>query len=218
LKGDSFHGGAFARINSGSLFMDASFLAGSTDQKATRQVFLGGLGGAMSSKFNTSEYASHIRIGCVLPNIAGAYQLTPSLGLVCNGYSQGGASETGTDSGAAGLSTEKKSASAWQTRFGSDISRAFKVANVNGVLSSSLHWIHDFDKGARATPTRFQGAGSGVGAFNALGSTIGADAFEVGVSASLDVTSRTTVRAGANWQLRDGSSQPGASIGVGIRF
>ena len=218
LKGDSFHGGAFAQVNAGSLVLDASFLAGSAEQKASRQVSLGGLGGTLSSRFDTSEYAGHLRAGWLVPNVAGAFHLTPSLALMCNGYAQGRVNENGNDSSGAGIVADKKSASAWQTRLGSDLSRAFKISNAEGLLSTSLHWIHDFDRGARSTLTRFQGAGVDASGFDSLGSAVSADAFEFGVSASVEVTTRTTLRASGNWQVREGSSQPGFNVGISVKF
>lgn len=218
LKGDSFHGGAFAQVNAGSLFLDASFLAGCVEQKSSRQVSLGGLGGTLSSRFDTSEYAGHLRAGWLMPNVAGAFQLTPSFAVICNGYAQGKVNESGSDSSGSGIVADKNSASAWQTRLGSDLSRAFKISNAEGLLSTSLHWIHDFDGGARSTLTRFQGAGLDAGGFESLGSAVGPDAFEFGVSASVDVTRRTTLRASGNWQVREGSSQPGFNVGISVKF
>ena len=171
----------------------------------------------MRSKFDTSEYAAHLRAGWVVPNVAGAYQFGQSLALVCNGYSQGGVTESGNDSASAGVVTEKKTANALQTRLGSDISRKFKVATRDGVLSTSIHWIHDFDQGGRSTTTRLQGA-SATTSFDSQGSSIGSDAFEIGVAASVDVTTRAALRAVGNWQLRDGSSQPGFNVGLNVKF
>jgi uncharacterized protein with beta-barrel porin domain len=216
LKGDSFHGGAYAQVTAGSLFLDASLLAGNVDQKVSRQVALPGLGGSANSAFSTSEYAAQLRAGVTVPTISGAYLCTPSFSLLCNGFSQDAVNETGLDG--ISIATAKKSLTSWQTRIGNDVSRAFKVGGSDGVLSASFHWIHDFDNNARATTATLSGAAAGAGTFRSFGSKVGAETFEFGISAGLEVSKRTTLRAGGNWQVREGASQPGVNVGVSVRF
>ena len=83
-------------------------------------------------------------------------------------------------------------------------------------LSASVYWVHDADKGARSVSTRFNGANAG--SYAADGEAVGANALEVGVSAGVDLTPRTSARINGVWQVREGSSQPGANLGITVRF
>ena len=214
LKGDNFHGGAYARLESGQRFIDASFLAGSAEQKAERFVVFGPLGGKGSAKFNTSEYAAHVRMGLVIPEAAKGLSLKPSFAVLLNGYSQGGASESGLEG--VGVTTDKVTGSAWQTRLGTEASKAFKVAGKAADLSASVYWVRDASKGARSANTKFNG--SNVAGYSASGEAVGANAVEIGLGAGVDLSKRTSARLNGVWQVREGSSQPGFNLGLTVKF
>jgi len=214
LKGDNFHGGAYARLESGHSFFDASFLAGSAEQKTERFVVFGPLGGKGSAKFNTSEYAAHVRMGLVIPEAAKGLSLKPSFAVLLNGYSQGCISESGLDG--VGVTTEKVTGSAWQTRLGTEASQAIKVAGKGADLSASVYWVRDAAKGARSTNTRLNG--SNAASYSASGEAVGANAVEIGLSAGVDLSKRTSARLNGVWQVREGSSQPGFNLGLTVKF
>jgi autotransporter-associated beta strand protein len=211
LKGDNFHGGVYAHVESGMSFFDGSFLAGRTEQKTTRTVSIGGVSGTGNAKFNTSEYAAHVRFGVVLPEVAKGLTLKPSFAVLLNGYSQGGATESGL--AGVGVITEKVSDTAIQTRLGLEAGHAVKVVGKAAELSASLYWVHDADKGPRSVGTRFNG--SNAPGYTAEGEAVGA---EVGLGASLTLTQRTSARLNGVWQVREGSSQPGVNLGLTVRF
>jgi outer membrane autotransporter protein len=148
LKGDSFHGGLYAHVEAGMPFFDVSWFAGSIDQTAARSITAGSYSASANSKFQSSEYAVHLRGGLNIPKVAGSYLVTPSLALLCNGYSQNGVSESTADGAA--LTTDRVSKSAWQSRLGSEISRSFKAGTKPANLLASAYWIHDFDRAARS--------------------------------------------------------------------
>lgn len=214
LKGDNFHGGAYARVENGRSFFDASFLAGSAEQKALRSVVLGPLGGKGSANFNTSEYAAHVRMGLVIPEAAKGLSLKPSFAVLLNGYSQGGSSESGLDG--VGVTTDKVTGNAWQTRLGTEASQAFKVAGKAADLSASVYWVRDASKGARSANTKFNG--SNVAGYSASGEAVGANAVEIGLGAGVDLSKRTSARLNGVWQVREGSSQPGFNLGLTVKF
>ncbi len=215
LAVDSFHGGSYANVDLGVVFFNAGFLAGSADQSVKRDVSLAGLGGTARSKFQSSEYSAHAGGGLNFSDVRG-FTIVPSLSLVSSGVVQDGLSESGA--GPLSVSTQRKTLHTWQTRMGTEVSRKFKVAGNGLGLSSSVNWVHDFNSKPLGTMTQFTEASSAVGAYQSLGSRIGADAIEIGVGAMLDVSERTSVRVNGNWQIRDGSNQPGASVGVNVRF
>ena len=214
LKGDNFHGGVYAHMESGMNFLDASFLAGRAEQTATRSVSLGGVSGQGTAKFNTSEYAAHVRLGVLLPEVAKGLTLKPSFAVLLNGYSQGGATESGL--AGVGVITEKASGTAWQTRLGLEAAQAVKFAGKAAELNASVYWVRDANKGPRSVATRFNG--SNAPGYIAEGEAVGANALEVGVGASLTLTQRTSARLNGVWQVREGSSQPGVNLGLTVRF
>ena len=216
VKGDSFHGGMYAHIEAGMPFFDVSWLAGSIDQTSARSISVGTYATSSSAKFQSSEYAVHLRGGLNIPKVAGSYLVTPSLALLCNGYSQNGVSES-TGDGAA-LTTDRVSKSAWQTRLGSEISRSFKAGTKPANLLASAYWIHDFDRAARSVNTRFSGASSAAGSYTTSGDAFGADGFEFGLGASVGLSPRTSARLSGSWQIRDGSNQPGVNLGLTVQF
>lgn len=216
LKADSYHGGVFGSLNLGGAFVDTGFLAGSADQSVTRDVNFNGLGGTGRAKFQSSEYSVYLRGGLKLKDTAGKWLVTPSLAVMNSGVRQDGAAESGA--GGASVSTDSKSANSWQSRVGTELSRKFKVSTRDAEISSSVHWVHDFSGRALSSQTRFNDVPRSLGTFESAGSRMGADAFELGLGASLGVSERTSVRVNGNWQIRDGCNQPGASFGVNVRF
>jgi len=216
LKGDSFHGGLYAHVEAGMPFFDVSWFAGSIDQTAARSITAGSYSASANSKFQSSEYAVHLRGGLNIPKVAGAYLVTPSLALLCNGYSQNGVSESNADGAA--LTTDRVSKSAWQSRLGSEISRTFKAGTKPANLLASAYWIHDFDRAARSVNTRFSGASSAAGSYSTSGDAFGADGFELGLGATIALSPRTSARLNGNWQIRDGSNQPGVNLGLTVQF
>jgi autotransporter-associated beta strand protein len=216
LSVDSFHGGSYANVDLGRAFINAGFIAGSADQTVRRDVSLGGLGGAARSKFQTSEYSAHLGGGFQFENLVRGISVIPSVSIVSSGVVQDGSRESGA--GPLSVSTSRRKLSAWQSRTGTEVSRRFTVAGGGLNLSSSVHWVHDFDSKPMSTPTRFNEASGRVGAYQSLGSRVGADAFEFGVGAALEVSERTTIRLNGNCQIREGSNQPGASLGINVRF
>jgi outer membrane autotransporter protein len=197
-------------------FFDVSWLAGSVDQTSARSVSVGNYATSTSAKFRSSEYAVHLRGGLNIPKVAGSYLVTPSVALLCNGYSQNGVSES-TGDGAA-LNTDRVSKSAWQSRLGSEISRSFKAGTKPAALLASAYWIHDFDRAARSVNTRFSGASSAAGSYTTSGDAFGADGFELGLGASVALSPRTSARLNGSWQIRDGSNQPGVNLGLTVQF
>jgi len=216
VKGDSFHGGMYAHVEAGMPFFDVSWLAGSIDQTSARSISVGTYATSTSAKFQSSEYAVHLRGGLNIPKVAGSYLVTPSLALLCNGYSQNGVSESGADGAA--LTTDRVSKSAWQSRLGSEISRSFKAGTKPAALLASAYWIHDFDRAARSVNTRFSGASSAAGSYTTSGDAFGADGFEFGLGASVGLSPRTSARLSGSWQIRDGSNQPGVNLGLTVQF
>jgi len=178
-------------------------------------VSLGTYGAEASAKFDTTEYGVHLRSGLRL-KAAEKLQLTPSLAIQWNGYNQSAVKEAGA--GGASVLTDSKSASAVQTRLGTEAARGFTVSGKEGQLTASAYWLHDVGRSARSVKTRFGGASSTVDGFESSGEALGADAFEFGVGAHLGLTRRTTLRANGAWQIRDGGSQPGFNIGVTVQF
>jgi autotransporter-associated beta strand protein len=215
LKADSFHGGAFAHLEAGVPFVDASFLVGNADNRATRMVSLGTYGAGASAKFDTTEYGVHLRSGLRL-KAAENMQLTPSMAVQWNGYNQSAVNEAGA--GGASVLSGSRSANAVQTRLGTEAARGFKLSGKEGQLTASAYWLHDFGSTARSVKTRFAGAASSVEGYESSGEALGADAFELGFGAQLGITSRTSLRASGAWQIRDGSNQPGFNIGVTVQF
>jgi uncharacterized protein with beta-barrel porin domain len=150
----------------------------------------------------------------VLPEVAKGLTLKPSFAVLLNGYSQGGATESGL--AGVGVITEKVSDTAIQTRLGLEAGHAVKVVGKAAELSASLYWVHDADKGPRSVGTRFNG--SNAQGYTAEGEAVGANALEVGLGASLTLTQRTSARLNGVWQVREGSSQPGVNLGLTVRF
>jgi autotransporter-associated beta strand protein len=214
LSGESFHGGAFVHAESGGHFVDASILAGRAEQTAVRNVNLGAVSGQGRARFSTGEYAGHLRFGLQTSELAKGLTLKPSVAVLFNGYSQGGAAESGLDG--VGVVTRKESGAAWQTRLGFE---AMKKAQLGGKafdLLASAYWVRDANRSARSVETRFNG--SSVGGYSAEGSALGANGLELGVGAGVNLTPRTSARLNGVWQVREGSSQPGVNVGVTVQF
>jgi uncharacterized protein with beta-barrel porin domain len=133
---------------------------------------------------------------------------------LANGYSQGAASESGLSG--VGVATEKTSDTAWQTRLGLEAMKAVSVQGKALDLLASLYWVRDASRSARTVATRFNG--SGAPAYMAEGDSVGANAFEAGIGASLTITPRTSARLNGVWQVRENSSQPGVNLGITVRF
>ena len=214
LSGESFHGGAFVHAESGSRFVDASILAGRAEQTAVRNVSLGTASGQGRARFSTGEYAGHLRFGLQTSELAEGLTLKPSVAVLFNGYSQGGAAESGLDG--VGVVTRKESGAAWQTRLGLE---AMKMAQLGGKafdLLASAYWVRDANRNPRSVETRFNGSSSG--GYSAEGSALGANGLELGVGAGVNLTPRTSARLNGVWQVREGSSQPGVNLGVTVQF
>jgi autotransporter-associated beta strand protein len=214
LSGESFHGGAFVHVESGSRFLDASILAGSAEQTAVRNVSLGPVSGQGRARFSTGEYAGHLRFGVQLDEVAQGLTLKPSLAVLFNGYSQGAATESGLDG--VGVVTQKKDAVAWQTRLGFEALKKAQLGGKSLDLLASAYWVRDANKNSRSVETRFNG--SSAPEYSAEGSALGANALEVGVGAGVTLTPRTSARLNGVWQVREGSSQPGVNLGVTVQF
>jgi uncharacterized protein with beta-barrel porin domain len=149
-----------------------------------------------------------------LNELAKGLTLKPSVAVLLNGYSQGGATESGL--AGAGVITGKETGLAWQTRLGAEALHSTKLGGKPVDLLASAYWVRDANRGARSVQTRFNG--STATGYSAEGSPLGANGLEVGVGAGVTLTPRTSARINGVWQVREGSSQPGVNLGVTVQF
>jgi uncharacterized protein with beta-barrel porin domain len=214
LTGESFHGGAFVHAESGRRFVDASILAGRAEQTAVRNVSLGAVSGQGRARFSSGEYAGHVRLGLKVSELLEGLTLKPSVAVLLNGYSQGGAAESGLDG--VGVITRKESGAALQTRVGYEASKKTQLAGKALDLLASAYWVRDANRNRRSVETRFNG--SPAAGYSAAGTALGTHGLEVGVGAGVSLTSRTSARLNGVWQVREGSSQPSVNLGITVQF
>ncbi len=208
LKAETWHAGLYGSTPLGPVTIDAaaSYGLGENTLKpisstTPRQV-----------KFQDTEWLT--QIGLSVPIKSGSLTVTPSVHLLSSGYKQ----DEFTDTGATPM-TMKVAANASMAntvKTGVQTTMPFTILGHTVRLSASADWLRYLKNKNRSTSVMLGGLDDA--AVQVDGSTLGADSFEVGTTAEISITRRTTLRFNLLREMQSKETTTNGNVTFSVDF